>query len=107
MCCFRDSSLVEKRNFFFQFRRQADPDHTTGMGDTPAILAAAGGHLCALTELEEAGADLDRGNFAGETPLIVASTKGHVGVVAFLAGLVGTDLDRCKVASAILLLQKK
>lgn len=75
-------------------RGQTDPDHATGNGDTPAILAARSGHICALYELEEAGADLDRSNFSGETPLIVASREGRVGVVAFLAGLVGTDLDR-------------
>lgn len=76
------------------YPRQADPDHTTGKGDTPAILAAAGGHLCAIAELEEAGADLDRGNYAGETPLIVASQQGETELVAFLTGLIGTDLNR-------------
>lgn len=73
---------------------QADPDHATESGDTPAILAARAGHLCALVELEAAGADLDRGNYIGETPLIVASATGKVAEVAFLSGLVGTDLNR-------------
>ncbi len=63
-------------------------------GDTPAILAARGGHLCAVAELEEGGADLDRSNHAGETPLIAASRAGRPEVVAFLAGLVGMDFER-------------
>lgn len=55
-------------------------------GDTPAILAARGGHLCAVAVLEESGADLRRSNHKGETPLIVASREGRTEVVAFLAG---------------------
>lgn len=66
----------------------------TKRGDTPAILAARGGHLCAIAELEEGCADLGRSNYAGETPLIAASRAGRVEVVAFLAGLVGTDFER-------------
>lgn len=66
----------------------------THEGNTPAILAARGGHLCAIAELEEGCADLDRSNYAGETPLMAASWRGRVEVVAFLSGLVGTDLER-------------
>lgn len=73
---------------------QADPDQATNEGDTPAVLAARGGHLCSIAELEGAGADLDRSNHAGETPLIAASRAGRAEVVAFLAGLVGTDFER-------------
>lgn len=58
------------------------------------MLAARGGHLCAIVELEEGGADLDKANYAGETPLIAASRAGRVEVVAFLAGLVGTNFER-------------
>ena len=73
---------------------QADPDHVTCSGDTPAILAAREGHLCAMVELERGGADLDKANAAGETPLIVASYSGRVEVVAYLASIMQIDLDR-------------
>ncbi|CAM9403688.1 unnamed protein product [Ectocarpus sp. 12 AP-2014] len=72
----------------------ANPDHVTSDGDTPAILAARGGHLCAIAELEEGGADLNMGNHPGETPLIAASRAGKTDLVAFLAGLTGTGLER-------------
>ncbi|CAM9856530.1 unnamed protein product [Scytosiphon promiscuus] len=69
-------------------------DRSTNEGDTPAILAARGGHLCALAVLEQAGADLDKSNPKGETPLIAASRAGRTQVVAFLTGVAGTDLER-------------
>ncbi|CAM9613695.1 unnamed protein product [Ectocarpus sp. 4 AP-2014] len=72
----------------------ANPNHVTSDGDTPAILAARGGHLCAIAELEKGGADLNMGNHPGETPLIAASRAGKTEVVAFLAGLTGTDHER-------------
>lgn len=73
---------------------KANPNHVTSDGDTPAILAARGGHLCAIAELEEGGADLNTGNHLGETALIAASRAGKTEVVAFLAGVTGTDLER-------------
>ncbi|CAM9237303.1 unnamed protein product [Hapterophycus canaliculatus] len=66
----------------------------TNEGETPVILAARGGHLCSIAVLEEGGADLNRSNHEGETPLIAASRSGRTEVVAFLAGVVGTDLER-------------
>ncbi len=72
----------------------ADVNATDGAGSTALCLAAANGHVGAISVLLSFfGVEVDAADCAGETPLIRAAAEGRVGAVEILLRS-GVDVDR-------------
>ena len=77
----------------YLLQKGADPNLRDGRGNTPLLLAVAGGHAGLIPVLVAGRANVNLGNEAGETPLIRAVQRRDVEMTRALLGA-GANADQ-------------